>query len=86
VKEDKAGAARTLYTARPAISGLKVMLYPFLPFSAQTLHQMLGLSGKVEDGEWTAQAPVPGTRLPEPAPLFTKLDEAVAEEQVKGLG
>ncbi|MEX2431403.1 MAG: methionine--tRNA ligase [Dehalococcoidia bacterium] len=86
VKDDKPAAARTLYTAMHVISGLKVMLYPFLPFSAQTLHEMLGLSGNVEDGGWTAQAPVPGTALPQPSPLFTKLDESVAEEQVRVLG
>ena len=86
VKEDKTAAARTLYTALHAISGLKVMLYPFLPFSAQTLHELLGLSGEVEQQGWEVRPPVPGTMLPEPSPLFTKLDEVVADEQVRVLG
>ncbi|MEX2598854.1 MAG: methionine--tRNA ligase [Dehalococcoidia bacterium] len=86
VKEDKAAAARTLYTALHAITGLKVMLYPFLPFSAQKLHGLLGMAGSVEDGGWSVPAPVPGTPLPEPSPLFTKLEDSVAEEQVRVLG
>ncbi len=86
VKESKSDAARTLHTALHAISGLKTMLYPFLPFSAQTLHNLLGQRGKVEDEGWMAHPIVPGTTLPAPAPLFSKLDESVAEEQVRVLG
>ena len=80
VKSDKAAAGRALHTAMRALSALRVALYPFLPFSAQRLHEALGMSGRVEDGGWRLETPQPGTPIPEPAPLFTKLDEAVAEE------
>lgn len=80
VKSDKAAAGRALHTAMQALSALRVALYPFLPFSAQRLHELLGMSGRVEDGDWRLAAPEPGSPIPEPSPLFTKLDEAVAEE------
>ncbi|MFH1141109.1 MAG: methionine--tRNA ligase, partial [Chloroflexota bacterium] len=72
-----------------AIAGLKTMMLPFIPFSAQKLHHLLGFPGKVEDVGWTVQRPVPGHQLPEPNPLFRKLDDSVAEEETQrmpGLG
>ena len=47
VKEDKTRAAAVLYTALRAIDNLKVLLSPFLPFSAQKLHELLGYSGRI---------------------------------------
>ena len=86
VKTDKAAAARTLHTALHVVSALKIALYPFLPFSAQRLHELLGLSGDVREEPWAARRPEPGTALPQPAPLFTKLDDEVATEMVGLLG
>jgi methionyl-tRNA synthetase len=42
IKEDKASAATTVYTALRAIDSLKVLLSPFLPFSAERLNTALG--------------------------------------------
>ncbi len=42
IKEDRAAAATTLFVALRAIDSLKVLLSPFLPFSAERLHQYLG--------------------------------------------
>jgi methionyl-tRNA synthetase len=47
IKEDRQTAATTVYTALQAITYLKTMLAPFLPFTAQTLHEMLGFEGQV---------------------------------------
>jgi methionyl-tRNA synthetase len=47
VKEDRARAATVLYTALRVIDCLKTMLAPFLPFSSQALHELLGYTGKV---------------------------------------
>ena len=47
VKEDPARAAAVLYSALRAIDNLKVLLAPFLPFSTQRLHEMLGYSGQL---------------------------------------
>ena len=80
IKRDKAAAGRSLHTAMRALTALRIALYPFLPFSAQRLHELLGRSGRVEDAGWRLEAPEPGTPLPAPAPLFAKLDDSLAEE------
>ncbi len=86
VKTDKAAAGRTLYTAMQALMALRVTLNPFLPFSAQRLHELLGRDGKVEDVGWRMETSEPGAPLPEPKPLFTKLDDSVADEMLAKLG
>ena len=47
IKEDPADAARTVYTTLRVIDNLKMLLAPFLPFSAQTLHEYLGYDGQL---------------------------------------
>ena len=42
VKEDKAEAAKTVYTALKAIDSLKLLFAPVLPFTAERLHRFLG--------------------------------------------
>jgi len=42
IKTDRGAAAKTIYTALRAIDSLKVLAAPFLPFSAERLHRMLG--------------------------------------------
>jgi methionyl-tRNA synthetase len=42
VKTDRARAATTLFVALRAVDSLKVLMTPFLPFSSQRLHEMLG--------------------------------------------
>jgi len=42
IKEDRARAATTLFVAIRCVDDLKTMLTPFLPFSCQRLHEMLG--------------------------------------------
>ena len=86
VKTDKAAAGRTLYTAMQVLMALRVTMYPFLPFSAQRLHELLGRDGKIEDLGWRMESSEPGAPLPEPKPLFTKLDDSVADEMLARLG
>src|SRR3972149_2720870 len=45
IKTDRARTATTLYVALRAIDSLKVLFAPFLPFTGQRLHEMLGYSG-----------------------------------------
>ncbi len=74
-------AARALYTAIGAIEVLKVAFDPFVPFSCQKLHEMLGHAGTVEDGGWAAgRCPWSGTALQKPAALFKKLEPPEAVE------
>jgi methionyl-tRNA synthetase len=86
IKEDRQAAADSLYTALRAISGLKTMFGPFLPFSSQKLHEYLGFRGRLEDAGWVLQEPRPGQPLLSPQPLFTKLDEALIEEEMARMG
>jgi len=84
IKEDRETAATALYVALGVISALKTALYPFLPFSSQKLHKMMGFDGD-EDG-WKLRLPEGGQKLGEPKPLFTKLDEKLVEEETARLG
>jgi len=86
IKEDKQAAADSLYVALYAISCLKTAFYPFLPFSSQKLHEYLGFEGRIEDYGWQPQTPLPGQKLREPKPLFTKLDDSIIEEEVGRIG
>jgi methionyl-tRNA synthetase len=62
------------------------MLYPFLPFSSQRLHEYLGFEGRIEDYGWKLHPPLAGQKLPEPRPLFTKLEEKLIDEETARLG
>ena len=88
IRSDRQDAATTLYVSLAAINCLKTAMYPFLPFSSQKLHQMLGFRGNVEDGGWAwdPEAVRPGQALEQPEPLFAKIDEAVVEEETQRLG
>jgi len=83
IRQEPATAATSLWVTLCAIAGLKTVTFPFVPFSAQKLHQLLGFSGRLEDVGWTAQRPIPGRQLPEPHPLFRKLDDSVVEEETR---
>jgi methionyl-tRNA synthetase len=86
IKEDRQAAAKSLYVALNVISQLKTMLYPFLPFSSQKLHEYLGFEGGVGDYGWEWRDLPAGQKLLKPEPLFTKLDEKLVDEETARLG
>ena len=43
IKVDKAAAGTSLYVVIGVLSGLRTLMYPFLPFSSQKLHEYSGL-------------------------------------------
>ncbi len=47
IRDDRADTARCVYTILRVIDNLKILLAPFLPFSAQELHEMLGYEGQL---------------------------------------
>ncbi len=53
VKEDKDAAARSIYVAMKAIDSLKILFAPFLPFTADKLHQYLGHEGQLFGRQYT---------------------------------
>ncbi len=75
IKVDREAAGTTIYVMLQVLSGLRVLFYPYLPFSSQKLHAYLGFAGDVSAANWRPN-PVPvGILLPVPAPLFPKLEE-----------
>ena len=86
IKQDRQASATALYVAISVLCCLRTVLYPFLPFSSQKLHEFLGFKGNIEDGDWQLHFPSPGQRLLPPEPLFSKLDEGLVEEETKRLG
>ena len=47
IKDDPADAARSVYAALRVIDNLKTLLAPFVPFSAQQVHEYLGYDGQL---------------------------------------
>jgi len=86
IKQDREKAGTALYVALYVINNLKTMMYPFLPFSSQKLHEYLGYSGKIEDQGWEISDLETGQELLAPSPLFVKLDDSVVEEETSRLG
>ncbi len=72
--DDRASAARSLYTSLCAVNGLKVAMSPYVPFSSERLHGLLGYGTPLLDDGWKLTRLTPGQPLPEPAPLFRKLE------------
>ena len=84
-KTDMERTGTTLWVCLNVLSCLRIITYPFLPFSAQRLHEMLGLEGSVQDAGWRLHDVEVGRSFPKPALLFNKLDESVAEEEQERL-
>jgi methionyl-tRNA synthetase len=47
IKADRERAATVLYVALRCVDNLKTMFTPFLPFTSQRLHEMLGYDGYI---------------------------------------
>ena len=72
VKSDRERAGTVLNTAVQAISGIRVALSPFLPFTTASLGEMLSLDSS--PAQWSRTPVTAGTRLGEVATLFDKLE------------
>jgi methionyl-tRNA synthetase len=53
IKNDRAAAAKSIYTALRAIDSLKILLAPFLPFTCERLHLFLGYSDPLFGEQYT---------------------------------
>ena len=87
LKTDRQATATTLWVALTTINCLKVLMYPYVPFSSHELHRLLGFQDNLEEAgwDWTAEGLPHGQRLGEPKPLFAKLDDSVVEEETSRL-
>ncbi len=72
LKTDAARAGTILWVAIQAISGIRVALSPYLPWTTTRLGEMLGLDP--EPGAWERPVVTGGNALGEIGPLFTKLE------------
>ena len=83
LKDRPRALRRRSCTRRSAvISGLKVALYPFLPFTCQTLHGYLGNEGPLSGRGLAVRAAASrGSRSRKRKPLFKKLDPVIVEEE-----
>jgi methionyl-tRNA synthetase len=81
LKTDPERAATSLWTALQVVSALRVLTAPFLPFSAQQLHEYLGDDGSVHDLPWAHRELPKGRAILPAQPLFRKLDD----EELAGL-
>ena len=86
IKQDRQAAALAIYGALVALSALKTMLCPYLPFSSQKLHKFLGFEGYIQSIGWKLQLPTAGNKLPSPQPLFSKLDDSIVDKEMNRLG
>jgi methionyl-tRNA synthetase len=55
IKNDKAAAAQTIYTALRAIDSLKLLFAPILPFSSKRLHNYLGYTQPLFGEQYTEE-------------------------------
>lgn len=89
LNSDRIATATSLWVSISIINSLKIMLYPFIPFSSETLHKMLGFDGKIEDYGWHSVEKLedlrPGQVLAKPNPLFTKFEDKIVMEETERL-
>jgi len=77
LKEDSGRGGTILWTAIQAISGIRIALSPYLPWSTVRLGAMLGIDVGV--GGWDRPVVAGGTSFGEITPLFTKLEPDVLD-------
>ena len=53
IKQDKANASKSVYTALRAIDSLKILFAPFIPFSSEKLHSYLGYTQPLFGSQFT---------------------------------
>ena len=75
-KEDEPTA---LYCSCNLVAGLATLLSPFLPFSSREIWGQLGFQDPPDDLDWDSAAMMrveAGKKIPDPKPIFRKIEEA----------
>jgi methionyl-tRNA synthetase len=85
IKTERGTSAKSVYTVLSVLAALKIVFYPFLPFSSEKLHSLLGFDGSVKELGWKVQFLPPGQKLRQPQPLFVKLDEDIVAQETSRL-
>jgi methionyl-tRNA synthetase len=64
IKTDRVASGTSLYVALQAINALKVLLSPFLPFSAEKLHKALGYEDQLFGNQYIEEVEAEGKNYP----------------------
>jgi methionyl-tRNA synthetase len=89
VTADPQRCATTINLCLQVSRALAVLLSPVVPQSTERLWRMLGIEGTASSHSWdfSAELLLPeGHRLGTPEILFTKIEDAVIEQELKNLG
>ena len=81
VKIDKESAGTALWVGLNIISTLRTVFYPYLPTSADKIHDMLFKDSDTLSDGWSKRDIIPNAPIGKPTPLFRKLDNAIIEEE-----
>ena len=82
LKTDREAAGRALFVAIQAINALKVLTTPFLPFSAEKIHSLLGFDeGDTTKGTWSGHAA--GGRIETPATARWAIEAVPADQPLR---
>lgn len=76
VKSDKEACGRVMNTNLRIVKALAVMAWPYMPRSSEKIWEYLGIDGTIEDCGYegmTEHLPA-GVRLPEPVPVYKKVE------------
>lgn len=86
IKEDRELCGSMLNLNIQIVKALAIMSYPFLPFSAQRLWELMGFKGDIMDYGWNyITEPVPeGQVLQKPSPLYSKVSITMEEDAFSG--
>ncbi|MCL2143301.1 MAG: methionine--tRNA ligase [Methanomassiliicoccaceae archaeon] len=85
VKEDKEKCGEVLNASLQIVKALAIMAWPFMPSSSEKIWKFLGLGGTpLDSGLASCTSPLPeGAELPEPVPVYTKVELPKEEEKGK---
>jgi methionyl-tRNA synthetase len=78
IKDDPVRGGTILWVAIQAIAAIRVALYPYMPHSAETIGEMLGIGPGVT--AWFAEEVPGGTELGAVGPVFIKLEDDIFED------
>ena len=81
VKIDNEAAGTALWVGLNIISTLRTVFYPYLPTSADKIHNMLFKDSDTLSDGWSKRDIIPNAPIGKPTPLFHKLDNAIIEEE-----
>jgi len=81
--EMKADEPTALYYSCNLVAGLATLIGPFLPFSSKEIWDQLGFQGPPDDLSWDSASAMrvdEGREIPDPKPIFKKVEEADLSE------